>query len=423
MILTVAVIAFFVAACGEVAEVEPHDEVVAEAVHPEPPEEAIVEIAAPQVEEPYALEYEGTPQEEESDIVQYEIATLSTRSVLVNGQTTALYVYEVGGESFVGLMDLAGVLNGTQVQFYVSWWEQQDVFSLSLHWFGWRGSLGSIDIPPPSMATAEAIPATATVRLVNAELTDLRGHYINGDNYFMLSQLSHYLGFDVEWGEAAILIDTGEPYVSDFGWQVVEDFLVDFLSIFSFGWGPDSDALVWYYHIPYFAYRDHAGNIIENAVFIDKMGSAIASRFALFDLDDSGIPHISVWFGMPESCGGHSVLYRFIDGEFLPIHTARPSPNFFFTEHGRLIMHFETVLDGKSGYYYAHFDGEIMALESAIDKDDINWCDWFYFHNNSVEFLTSPTIFNTDIPLTRIHPMIALQNEITANIRERLELN
>jgi len=72
----------------------------------------------------------------------------------------------------------------------------------------------------------------------------LPGYIIDGHRYFALRDLAHYLNIDVYWEDSTININTHEPFVGEYGRQVTEDFLAQFISIFSFGWGPDSGALV-----------------------------------------------------------------------------------------------------------------------------------------------------------------------------------
>jgi len=66
------------------------------------------------------------------------------------------------------------------------------------------------------------------------------------------------------------------------------------------------------------------------------------------------------------------------------------------------------------------FDSERMILEDITDKS-LDESAWMAYHD-SLEFLISPIVFGTDIALTRMLPLIALQDEINASIKERLGL-
>ena len=226
------------------------------------------------------------------------------------------------------------------------------------------------------------------------------------------------------------LIIAKTPYISDFGRQVTEDFLAEFLSIFSFGWGPDSDALVRFYRVspfvpPYFIYYDQMGNIIEDVSFL--LGNAmVAFGFELFDLDHSGIPDIVVRFSVPDICASTRILYRFIDGKFVP---SEPLEHFSFfrNEEGHIIALFNSML-GQSmvGYYYMVFDGLEIILEPIVTEVD-DWAAWWSFHTyrqnaDGAHILDIDTIFGTDIPIIHVPRMTELEAEITASIKERLGL-
>ena len=103
-------------------------------------------------------------------------------------------------------------------------------------------------------------------------------------------------------GELAILdMEILVPYISDFGFRAVEDFLFNnYLQIFTYpleieicaekAW----DNLVWEYFY--------------------EIGTFFAGTFSLFAIDDSGIPGITIRF----HDAGSTVLasYKFIDGHY-----------------------------------------------------------------------------------------------------------
>ena len=231
---------------------------------------------------------------------------------------------------------------------------------------------------------------------------------------------------------------TEMPYISDFGRQVTEDFLVQFLTLFSFGWrrvegeeyfdlrrGVIQEApLVWTASGPPYFF-DNRGNIIEDAPFL--LGdSMIAASFELFDLNHSGIPDILVRFGIPETGAATRILYRFVDGEFV---ASTPLDFFilFCNEQERIIALFHSEYgQNMLGYYYMIFEDSEMILEPiVIDYDHSTWWD---FHSNwqrradGTHFLDIDTIFGTDIPITHVPRLIELEAEITTSIKERLGL-
>ena len=228
--------------------------------------------------------------------------------------------------------------------------------------------------------------------------------------------------------ELAVIAEA--PYISDFGRQVTEDFLVQFLSIFSFGFAAEHNTLVWHdWQATYdgkTVFRDQAGNIIEDAPFI--FGDAFAFRYSLYYLGNNGIPDVFINFGIPNSGIDAGILHRFIDNDFIAIDFFSPSPLLFRTEEGRLIALFSSELGGERlGYYYVTFKGSELILEPiVIDYDHSTWWD---FHSrwqrraDGTSFLDIDTIFGTDIPITHLPRLTELEAEITASIMERLGLS
>jgi len=230
---------------------------------------------------------------------------------------------------------------------------------------------------------------------------------------------------------------TSVSHISEFGRQVTKDFLYNFPSIFSFGWKiADTDQfrhnndlsisydppLVWGYGNAWGAggggpYFDNHGNIIEDAPFL--YNHAIAWDFFLVNLENSGIPAITIRFGIPDTCAGFFEIYRLINGEFTPIHRSHASPRFFHTDQGRLVMMLFHGDGGENGYYFMDFEGDDVVFTPIITEEDDNWDEreWHDFHAGSER---DNIIFNTDIPITHIPRLHDLTTEITESIMQRL---
>jgi len=130
----------------------------------------------------------------------------SNHEVRVNGQIIPFAAYNIGGNNFFRLRDVAFAINGTRSQFDVAW----------------DGNLAAVNLLPghgyvpigTEMAAGNgqnvmATP-TANIVLVAGSPINLRAYNIDGYNYFMLRDLGAALGFMVEWDDVlnAVIINT-----------------------------------------------------------------------------------------------------------------------------------------------------------------------------------------------------------------------
>jgi len=349
-----------------------------------------------------------------------EEATPSGRVVLINGEVVAMRVFDVGGDDFVRLEDLSIALSGTQSQFDAWWWEHGSQLDITPGRF-WAHDE---EMAEPTTIAKHAVPTAIDMRFLNIRFV-LPSYAIGDYFYFMLGDVARFLGFEVEVGADAVIIETNEPYVSEYGRQVAEDFLAQFLSIFSLGWGEDSGELVWHLDHAYWLsddpfYFDIDGNPLTDEIFL--RGFLSANSFRLYELDDSGIPAIMIFFGPPAMCGGFNVLYRYIDGRFVEMYP--PIWRFtqvFRADDGRLVL---VTNYEQSGYFvefnFVEFDGIGMTVEMAASSELMG--DSVGEFVMSSEFLTEPTIYGVGVPIVEIRPMIAMRYEIEANVRARLGL-
>ena len=125
-----------------------------------------------------------------------------------------------------------------------------------------------------------------------------------------------------------------------------------------------------------------------------------------------------IGFHHPEAGIGWQILYRYINGEFVQMDS--PIDVFelaFWADGDRMVWFRRDEYSGiDTGFFFVNFVGtQVIAEETGIPED------WFGLHFE-MDFMINPTIFGADTALTRIPHMIALQNEITANIMARLGL-
>jgi len=132
-------------------------------------------------------------------------ANPTTSTVFVNGQSVAFGAFNIDGNNFFRLRDIAYALNGTSAQFSVGWDAAANAISLEAGRYVPIG--GEMEIA--AAGAAQAVATTSAITL-NGVAIDLRAYNIGGSNFFMLRDLGATLGFEVDWdaGASTILIST-----------------------------------------------------------------------------------------------------------------------------------------------------------------------------------------------------------------------
>lgn len=135
-------------------------------------------------------------------------AVTTASKVLVNGKSVEFKAYNINGNNYFKLRDLAQALSGTGKQFDVTWDSSKNAINL----------LSSTAYSPvggefakDSIAKATATVSTSQIYKDNA-LAALTAYNINGNNYFKLRDIAQAFNFSVNWvndgGSGTINIDT-----------------------------------------------------------------------------------------------------------------------------------------------------------------------------------------------------------------------
>lgn len=137
-------------------------------------------------------------------------AVVSSHKVTIDGEPVSLAAYEIGGNNYFKLRDLAQALSGTDAQFEVAWngAAQRIDLTADTAYTPVGGELA--DLPTGSRAAALT---EATVYLGDTAL-NLTAYEIGGNNYFKLRDLGAALDFDVQWNGdlQTVAINTDAPY-------------------------------------------------------------------------------------------------------------------------------------------------------------------------------------------------------------------
>jgi hypothetical protein len=146
---------------------------------------------------------EGTPASSHPPAL---IARPTMSSVLLNGESVALNAYNINGNNYFKLRDIAYVLNGTQKQFEVLWNAAENKIQLIS-----KSSYTSVGEEMTPRGTGNTIPKlTSSSVYLDGKQIFLTAYKIGANNYFKLRDIGQALNFGVDWDAAinAILIST-----------------------------------------------------------------------------------------------------------------------------------------------------------------------------------------------------------------------
>lgn len=117
----------------------------------------------------------------------------ATMTVMLDGKQVKPVGYNINGNNYYKLRDIALILNGTTAQFGVSWDKSTRSMNLTpgSNYEAVGGELGAI---PTKNATAQTSNETVLINGIKASLT---AYNVDGYNYFKLVDLGDTLGFDV----------------------------------------------------------------------------------------------------------------------------------------------------------------------------------------------------------------------------------
>ena len=140
-------------------------------------------------------------------------AQVSSHKVQVDGEAAAPAAYEIGGNNYVKLRDVAQLLNGTAAQFGVEWDGAARRIDLT---DGAAYEPVGGELAAPAAGGKQAALTEAPVYL-DGQALDLTAYEIDGNNYFKLRDLGAALDFGVTWDAQTrtVRIDTDAPYTEE----------------------------------------------------------------------------------------------------------------------------------------------------------------------------------------------------------------
>lgn len=151
-------------------------------------------------------------------------ANPTTSPIYVDGVLTKFDAYNINGNNYFKLRDVALSVRGSAKQFEVIW---NPSFTETVNGVSTRGCIEMISNKAYTtvggeMALGDGIKKSANITtspiLKDGErVTNLTGYNIKGNNYFKLRDLGILFDFDVTWDSArrAVVIDTTKSYTDD----------------------------------------------------------------------------------------------------------------------------------------------------------------------------------------------------------------
>ena len=130
--------------------------------------------------------------------------------VTVNGTAVAFDAYEINGNNYFKLRDLAFSLNGSAKQFGVTWDDAANAIALTS---GAAYTAVGGEMASGNAASANAVPTSASI-VINGGVVSPTAYEIASNNFFKLRDIGEAFNFGVEWDDAnnCIMIDTGKGY-------------------------------------------------------------------------------------------------------------------------------------------------------------------------------------------------------------------
>lgn len=170
---------------------------------------AAFSIASPGIYWISSLDSELSGSAETYAFISGNVAPTSSK-VYIDGKETEFLAYNIGGNNYFKLRDVAMALNGSQKQYNVSWDAEKGAISLSKE-TAYEPVGGELEIGSAGEKTAT--PNISNTYL-NGELCGFISYTIDGNNYYMLRGLGKTFDFAVEWNSEtnSIHIDTSKSY-------------------------------------------------------------------------------------------------------------------------------------------------------------------------------------------------------------------
>jgi len=126
-----------------------------------------------------------------------DVAKPSETKISVNGNETAVFCYNINGNNYLKIRDIAVLLSGTDSEFSVSWDSEKKLISLDK-----KGKYDIVGSENQALSAYErAVYSKNEKILLDGKEFAIKAYMIDGSNYFVLRDASEVIGFEVSWNE------------------------------------------------------------------------------------------------------------------------------------------------------------------------------------------------------------------------------
>jgi len=346
--------------------------------------------------------------------------------ILLNGELTSLAGHTIEGRNYFRLSDISYMLQGTRAHFDFTenrW---------SLHNTNIRVDRHNVFAVTVATTGSDTLyPISVRLNTPHMVLGSTHGDVFGGDvntfgtedaAYFALEDLSGFLGFFVDHttdGSDAIIINTNESIISEYGRRVAEEFLMQRPTIFHpYPW-PDE--------ILVYAEPRRMSDVMGRDEWHGYDEYVFPNGFMLHDLRGNGVPDIfvSYWFwDWPTAF----VIYSYFDGGYRRIGAVSQYGEIFHDRQGRIFF--------LEGTHQMGFDTmrTLTFNENSVEWDIMQLIDWYaygfshdvYFEERSRLFwdnwtyLTPAMPDNPNEPLTTNRFLWDLTRCVAESVEQRL---
>ena len=137
-------------------------------------------------------------------------ATPTTSTVIVNGKEVSFDAYNINGNNYFKLRDLAFILSGTEKQFEVGWDGIEERITLTS-----GKPYTAVGGEMTGKGTGAKTPTPTSSKIIlDDEIVQFTAYFIEGNNYFKLRDIGAAFDFGVDWDGAnsTIVIETSRGY-------------------------------------------------------------------------------------------------------------------------------------------------------------------------------------------------------------------
>ena len=119
----------------------------------------------------------------------------SSHLLTLNGAAVSTFAYNIGGNNYFKLRDVAAMLSGTTNQFEVTWFEETQTVSIQS---GLAYTIVGGELEPLANE-ARRFTHTSSKIICNGAQCEFDVYTVGGNNYFKLRDLASIIGFGVGW--------------------------------------------------------------------------------------------------------------------------------------------------------------------------------------------------------------------------------